>query len=148
MTYNKCFVCGSDKVESESGYTQCKQCGFHTQLSYKDLSIDYKENPITPFDKFATNFPNIVQDLMMFDEVNNLYWLPIILDIYPVGIIYPIGTSVNDWTWCYAPYKVIPLSERKEYPIKGRTNEYHEYMLDVENEFRSKEFEEVLSKMK
>jgi len=144
MNIIKCKVCGNTHVDKEDNLYVCKKCGFHTSSVYINLNKDYQTKPKTVFDNYLLQMPKLVQDIVVYDEVNKCYWLPMILNVYPIGIIYPNGLNKDNWSWMFSKYIVIPLEERINYPNPQKQGEYFEYRLDVENEQLISNYEDGL----
>ena len=73
-----------------------------------------------------------MKKLKMVDMGLNSVWYPTFMQM-PGGMLYIEGKSAQAWKWKVA--KVIPIlgEERKQYPIIGKTDEYHTSRLDVDN---------------
>jgi len=134
MKITKCNVCGNEHITQEENIYQCKECGFHTTDMYVKLSKNYIKSPKTQFDQYLVHMPKIVQDLKKYDRASKTYWLPMILNVYPVGIIYPNGLDKENWSWMFSEYKAIPINERINFPNPQKPGEYFEYQLDIDNE--------------
>jgi len=148
MNYTTCFNCNSEHIEIADGMTLCKDCGFYTMKGFNVLSKNYYDKPKTEFDGFLKSQPLLVQSLKLYDETQKLYWIPFILNVYPVGIIYPNGTSLDNWKWCFSVYKPIQISERSKYPNPNKPGEFFEYNLDIENETQCESFGQALEYLK
>ena len=77
--------------------------------------------------------PKIVNDLKFIDEERNIIWYPSVLQIPGEGMIFPDGTSKDDWGWSVAKQVNIPTEEQKEYPVPGKEGAYYDSKLDMEN---------------
>ena len=76
--------------------------------------------------------PPLVVELQKYDPERNLIWLPVVLNMGKMGIIWPEGTKTK-WYWKYAEMVDIPTEEQQKYPIAGKDGEYYKNRLDVEN---------------
>ena len=147
MKYKKCFNCNSTNIETNEDAVLCKECGFYSTLNFKNLSEDFDEQPKNSFDSFMKGMHKIVKDLTKYDVKNELYWLPYILHIYPKAILYPLGNSVNNWKWSFAPYKAIDKDKIKDYPNPSKPGEFYEYILDIDNEVSYDNYIDALKNM-
>mgnify|MGYP000947016233 FL=1 len=126
-----CPVCGTNHrlfVESDNHgeAKMCFNCGFMTHSRYISNS------------EFSSNIekqnPKIVNALKI--EHEGLNWYPSVINIPNKGIIYPEGTSIEDWKWTLARVIDIPIFERIKYPVPGKEGEFYETMLDIENSIK------------
>jgi len=76
--------------------------------------------------------PTLIKELSFFDEERGLVWIPSVLNMGKLGIIYPKG-SRNNWNWEYAKIIDIPRNKQKDYPVLGKENVFYKSRLDVEN---------------
>ncbi len=147
MKVKKCPYCSSTNLREEEKMIVCEKCGFHTLPLYTNLSEDYENNPITPFDRIMKAQPILLKVLKVLDKNTNQWWFPLIMNLYPKGIVYPIGDE-NNWKWAFSSYVVIPLDLREQYPIPDRPGEYYEYQLDLQNTAYCNTYLEAIDKFK
>jgi hypothetical protein len=74
----------------------------------------------------------LIKELSFQDEERGLVWIPSVLNMGRLGIIYPRGTR-NNWYWEYAKIIDIPRNKQKDYPVVGKENVFYKSRLDVEN---------------
>jgi len=140
-----CPNCKSKKIDSTETLHICTDCGFHTEIkSFVELSIDYQIQPKTGFDRIMLRQPKIVQDLKIFDDNTNSYWIPIVSNHYPVFTYSPIG-SIDSWEYMIVPYKVIPLLDRENYPDPINIGKFLEYTLDFDNTITYPDFKTMIT---
>ena len=111
---DKCF---EDVQENFTSYL-CFNCGFMSDSRYESDSIALIEN--------LKNSPKLVQDLQHKDLQRDIVWFPAVINMGEKGLIFPEGTSEEDYVWKYAQVVDIPEEERHNY------NNY-DRRLDVEN---------------
>ena len=78
-------------------------------------------------------------EVVSIDEERGLEWYPSVINMGPMGMIYPEGTPEN-WVYKVAKVVAIPEEDRKNYPKEE--GGYYETFLDVENalEYPSNKF--------
>lgn len=95
-------------IETKTEYVSlwaCQTCGYKTHSRMKIGS-----NTVTDY---HLSLPNLIQDL--HKEVNGLVWYPSIVNIEEKGMVFPDGTSVDDWVWISAKAVEIPEEERSAF---------------------------------
>lgn len=136
----KCPQCGETSVLKENDVRICMSCGFQSLPTYlKDSET---------IELMINTAPKIIKELMFYDDKIEKYWVPSILDVNRVGMVFPEGNKDN-WKWAYAPYKAIPTFERIKYPVQGKEDEYYEYRLGLEDVeyFENNDFVSALKKL-
>ena len=106
-------------IETKTEYISlwaCQTCGYKTHSRMKIGS-----NTVTDY---HSTLPNLIQDL--HQEVNGLVWYPSIVNIEEKGMVFPDGTSTEDWAWVSAKAVEIPKEERSAF--KGAM-----YKMDMAN---------------
>ena len=81
----------------------------------------------------------MVKELKVDDEERGLEWYPSVINMGPMGLIYPEGTK-NLWNWKAAKVKEIPEQERDNYPKEDGSGNY-ETFLDIHNAESYQKFE-------
>lgn len=123
-----CFV-----EELENGFKSylCFDCGYTTNSALKIGTDKCKEE--------TQNYTELVKDLKVEDKETGLEWYPSVINMGPMGLIYPEGTK-HLWYWKVAKVKEIPESQRENYPKES--GGYYETFLDVDQaeSFNSFEF--------
>ena len=111
---DKCF----EEVQKEFSSFLCFNCGFMSDSRYENDSINLIEN--------LKKSPKLVQDLKIVDRERNIVWFPAVINMGELGMIFPEGKGINDFTWKYAKLVDIPEEERAKY-------DNYDKRLDVEN---------------
>tara|TARA_R110002012_G_scaffold144955_1_gene303205 strand:- start:1195 stop:1638 length:444 start_codon:yes stop_codon:yes gene_type:complete len=111
---DKCF----EEVQKEFSSFLCFNCGFMSDSRYENDSINLIEN--------LKKSPKLVQDLKIVDRERNIVWFPAVINMGELGMIFPEGKGINDYTWKYAKLVDIPEEERAKY-------DNYDKRLDVEN---------------
>ena len=111
---DKCF----EEVQKEFSSFLCFNCGFMSDSRYENDSINLIEN--------LKKSPKLVQDLKIVDKDRNIVWFPAVINMGELGMIFPEGKGINDYTWKYAKLVDIPEEERAKY-------DNYDKRLDVEN---------------
>ena len=100
-------------------------CGFASNEHYKIGSV--------AIERVLESAPQIVKDLAFKDEARGIVWLPSVVQIPGKGIVFPDGVSTEKWGYRFAPEIEIPLKEQSEWPIEGKSGEFYQNRLDMEN---------------
>ena len=111
---DKCF----EEIQEEYSSYLCFNCGFMSDSRYENDSINLIEN--------LKKSPKLVQDLKIVDKDRNIVWFPAVINMGELGMIFPEGKGINDYTWKYAKLVDIPEEERAKY-------DNYDKRLDVEN---------------
>ena len=117
-----CFYHKDDKTGIESYL--CMTSGYTSTSLFVKGSESCK--------KAIENSPPLVVDLQQYDPERNLIWLPVVLNMGKLGIIWPEGHK-DKWYWKFANMVDIPKEEQKDYPIPGEEGKFYENKLDIEN---------------
>ena len=111
---DKCF----EEIQEEYSSYLCFNCGFMSDSRYENDSINLIEN--------LKKSPKLVQDLKIVDKDRNIVWFPAVINMGELGMIFPEGKGINEYTWKYAKLVDIPEEERAKY-------DNYDKRLDVEN---------------
>ena len=111
---DKCF---EDIQETFTSYL-CFNCGFMSDSRYEIGSLTLIEN--------LKSSPKLVQDLQIEDKQRNIVWFPAVINMGEKGLIFPEGTTPQDYVWKYAQVVEVSEEEREKYDNYDRR-------LDIEN---------------
>ncbi len=133
-----CFVQRMGEVESYL----CMDSGYTTNTTYKKGS-DVIKNA-------EARAPKLVNDLQFFDKERDLIWFPSVVQVPGIGMIFPDGSSVDDWGYSVAKQVAIPTEEQKNFPVPGKEGVYYQSKLDMENlkTFDKMKFEDACEELK
>lgn len=122
-----CRRCNSDacyQIQEDGSHIrwQCMDCGFYTNtLMLSDSeAIKYLKD----------TSPELIKDLL-FEDSDGFIWAPATINRPGIGLIFPDGTSVDNWYWAFAPEVLIATDQRYRYPVKGKEGEYHTHKVDM-----------------
>jgi len=101
----------------------CLDCG------YTSTSLNLEDSPIVR--QYEETAPELFKLLRWIDPQTKLVWYPIVLNFPSFGMIFPDGTSVENWQWMSAPAVDIPFNDQKKYPIPGAPNKYYTKRVDL-----------------
>ena len=112
-----CPICGDkdhcfEDMQDDYSAFMCFNCGFMSNTNYTG---DHIQNADTS---------KLINDLRTLDEDRQIWWYPCVLNMGPLGMVYPEGDTKN-WEWKYA--KVIEIDD------KDGTYGDHTHRLDVTN---------------
>ena len=102
----------------------CMSTGYMTTTQFKAESESFQNH--------LASSPKIVNELQFVDHLRGLVWIPCVLNMGKLGIIFPEG-SRDDWIWKYASIVDIPKEEQHNYPVPKKDGEFYETKLDLEN---------------
>tara|TARA_Y100000593_G_scaffold91723_1_gene181365 strand:+ start:1909 stop:2430 length:522 start_codon:yes stop_codon:yes gene_type:complete len=117
-----CFRVYTDPPSDE--HYLCMSTGYMASSYFK---ID-NEN----FKKEIDASPELVKALQHYDEERDLIWIPTVLNMGKLGMIFPDG-NLEEWCWKFAKTIEISEEEQKNYPVPGKDGEFYNSKLDVEN---------------
>lgn len=101
----------------------CVGCGYTT------TTLNVEGSPVVS--EYEETTAELIKGLRWVDTNTNLVWYPIVLNFPSFGIIFPDGTSEQDWGWKAAPAIDIPEEEQKKYPIPGHKDAYYTKRIDM-----------------
>lgn len=134
-----CDRCGSDacytqEVNNEIKLYHCYGCGFMANTAMK------RDNEF--FHQQMEVLPELYKELMSEDE-NGTIWMPSVINIPNVGMVFAEGTRADNWVW--AAVKAKPMSEEEKAKFKSKGKDY-EYKMDTETmkHFPEREYMEAL----
>lgn len=121
-----CRKCGSPlcyERHSESIiFWDCLQCGYSTNT----LLLVNTEAVLS----YQSMVPRLFQDIKYVDS-DGLVWFPTTVTKEGVGIIFPDGTSKDNWRWAVARH--VPVEEAEKERFKKKDGTYHKYKTDMKN---------------
>ena len=127
-----------EKIKSPiNGTENCFKVYSDTETHYLCMSTGYMSShnfklEDTNFQEQINNSPELVKSLQHYDEETDLIWIPTVLNMGKLGMIFPEG-NLSDWNWCYAKNVEITEEEREKYPVPGKEGEFFRSRLDIEN---------------
>lgn len=128
-----CPHCGSHECfeesqtlpdEQEVQSYMCMECGYTTST----LNVLGSE----VIEGYEQSTAELIKDLRWIDPNTNLVWYPIVLNFPSFGIIFPDGSSKDNWFWRAAPAVEIPVEDQKNYPIPGHKDQFYTKRIDME----------------
>lgn len=132
---NNCF---EHEQVFEDGTTvkswMCMDSGFTS------TTLNTEDSPI--IDSYEETTAELIKELKWIDPETKLIWYPMVLNFPSFGIIFPDGSSKDDWQWMAAPAVDIPEADRKKYPIPGQTDQFYTRKINMEagRKFSSDQF--------
>ncbi len=100
----------------------CLQCGYNTNT----LLLENTEAVVA----YEGMVPSLFRDIKFVDK-DGFAWFPTTITKEGVGIIFPDGTSKEDWKWAFARH--VPVSEEEKERFKRPDGTYHKYKTDMKN---------------
>lgn len=121
-----CRKCGSPLCYERHAegiiFWDCIQCGFSTNT----LLLENTEAVLT----YEGMMPSLFRDIKYTDK-DGFVWFPTTITTEGVGIIFPDGTSKDNWKWAVARH--VPVSEEEKERFKKGDGTYHKYKTDMKN---------------
>ena len=103
----------------------CVDCGYtSTSLNIQGSEVIEQYNDTTA---------ELIKELAWIDSNTNLVWYPIVLNFPTFGIIFPDGTSKDEWKWMAAPAVDIAEKSQINFPITGQPGKFHTRRVDIES---------------
>jgi hypothetical protein len=84
------------------------------------------------FQKQMDGSPELIKALQHYDEETDLVWIPTVLNMGKLGMVFPDG-NLENWVWKHAKNVDIPKEEQEKYPVPGKDGEFYSSKLDLEN---------------
>lgn len=137
-TKGKCPHCGGTECFEENQVIPGAQDSSTDQLvtSWMCMDCGYTSTTLNEegseiIMQYEGSTAELIRDLRWVDPETNLVWYPIILNFPSFGIIFPDGTSKDNWTWMAAPAIDIPEEEREKFPIPGQPGQFYARRIDM-----------------
>ena len=132
------------ELDEKTGVSKmCIGSGYFTN----EYPLNYKKNPDFDLSTFENGMPELMKALK-FDDGES-YWYPTSIRTN-VGMVFPVGESIDNWQWCYAPVKELTPSEKKdtiaaEYDSKLDMDnaQYFERFMDASKELSGMDWNEL-----
>ena len=100
----------------------CLQCGYTTNT----LLLVNTESVLS----YESMIPSLFKDIKFVDS-EGFVWFPTTITKEGIGIIFPDGTSKDNWRWSVARH--IPVEEGEKERFKKSDGTYHKYKTDMKN---------------
>jgi len=121
---SNCFqedhVVGENKVSSYL----CMSCGY-TTTTLNTSTSQY----ITSFEETC---PTLFTDIKFHDKETDLVWYPTVLNFPDKGLVFPDGTSRDDWQWRAVPYTPVDEDEKEKYPVPNKPGEFYQTKANMQ----------------
>jgi len=138
FTGNKCVLIEADPANNIESRI-CMETGFTTSDKFKIGSPTITE--------YESMIPQLYKDTKYTDNLLEQVWYLSTMRT-AVGCLYADGNTKDDFVWKLAEVKELTSEERKEYPVEGKTDEYHTHIVDIDNaeEFPKNDFKSAIDK--
>jgi hypothetical protein len=103
-------------------FWDCLQCGYSTNtllLVNTEAAVSYE-----------SMLPRLFKDIK-FEDKDGFVWYPTTVTKEGVGIIFPDGTTKDNWKWAVARH--VPVLEEEKERFKKKDGTYHKYKTDMKN---------------
>tara|TARA_R110001592_G_C13117032_1_gene745479 strand:+ start:926 stop:1414 length:489 start_codon:yes stop_codon:yes gene_type:complete len=116
-------------------------CGYASNEHYK-IGSEAVENVLS-------KAPQLIQELAFDDNARGIVWIPSVVQIPNKGIVFPDGTSKDQWGYRFAAEIEIPEEEQKDWPIEGKDGEFYKARLDMDNStpYESWQFSDAIANL-
>lgn len=101
----------------------CMTCGYTTTTLSK-MNSEFLEN-------FEESAPELFKDIKFHDQETDLLWYPTVLNFPEYGLVFPDGTTPEDWKWRAVPVVPVPDDEKEKYPIPNEPGKFYETKADM-----------------
>lgn len=101
----------------------CLDCGY--------TSTTLNEEGSELISQYEESTAELIKDLRWVNPDTNLVWYPIVLNFPTFGIIFPDGSSKDEWRWMAAPAVDIPQADQQKYPIPGQPGKFYTKRVDM-----------------
>ena len=83
----------------------------------------------------------------MFEDENELIWMPTTINLPQQGMVFYNGTNKENAKWAAVKAVEVLEEEKEKYPIKSKPGEFYKYRMDMSTmkPFEMKEFMEALT---
>jgi Zn ribbon nucleic-acid-binding protein len=122
----ECPICNSDACyhtkakETNFESYMCFTCGYSTSTQMKE-----GEEIITQTRETSAE---LIKDLEIIQE--GYVWYPSVMNIPEQGIVFPDGSSKDQWMWASMKAVKVKEEEKEKYPVPGKKGEYYTYRID------------------
>lgn len=122
-----CKKCGSKlcyetQVNLDITNYACMGCGFYTNTLMKEGEEFYNTTIET--------LPELFKEIIYTDD-EGFKWSPTVVNVEDKGLVFPNGTSKDNWQWCGVLSIPVSEEEKTKYPIKGKPGQYYKYRMDM-----------------
>ena len=138
FTGNDCVLIEADDQTGEESRI-CMETGYTTTERFKVGSDTIKE--------YESSVPQLYKDTKYLDPLLDQYWFLATMRT-AMGCLYADGTTKDDYKWKLAPVRELTEEEKVNYPVEGKTDEYHTHIIDIENPetYDQNKFQEAMDK--
>lgn len=121
-----CRKCSSplcyERHEEGIIFWDCLQCGFSTNT----LLLKNTEAVLS----YQSMMPSLFVDIK-YEDKEGFVWFPTTVIKDGIGIIFPDGSSKDDWKWAVARH--VPVEDLEKEKFKKKDGSYHKYKTDMKN---------------
>jgi hypothetical protein len=121
-----CRKCGSPLCYERHGdgivFWDCLQCGYSTNT----LLLVNTEAILS----YESMLPRLFKDIK-YEDKEGFVWYPTTVTKEGVGIIFPDGTTKDNWKWAVARH--VPVLEEEKERFKKKDGSYHKHKTDMKN---------------
>ena len=97
---------------------------------YTCTSLNVEESDT--INKYEETTAELIKELKWIDPETRLIWYPMVLNFPSFGIIFPDGSSKDDWQWMAAPAVDIAEADRHKYPVPGQPGVFYPRRVNME----------------
>ena len=116
-------ICYRVQVTPEISNYMSLSCGFISNTLMKEGEEYYEQS--------MESMPELYKDLAWTDPETDMVWIPNTINVEDVGMVFPYGTSGEDWTWAAVKAVEIPKEEQKNHPTPGKEGKFQTYKMDM-----------------
>ena len=127
-------ACYTQEVNNEIKLYHCYGCGFMANTAMKRDSEFFTQQ--------MEVLPELYKELMGEDE-NGVIWMPSVINIPNVGMVFAEGTRADNWVWAAVKATLMSEEEKAKFKAKGKDYEY-KMDMDTMKHFPEREYMEAL----
>jgi len=116
-------ICYRVQVTNEVSNYMSLSCGFISNTLMKEGEEYYEQS--------MESMPELYKDLAWTDPKTDMIWIPNTINVEDVGMVFPYGTSKEEWSWAAVKAVEIPKEEQKDHPVPGQKGKFLTHKMDM-----------------
>ena len=113
-------------------YTEPASDEHYLCMSSGYMASSYFKIDNEAFKKEMNASPELVKALQHYDSERDVVWIPTVLNMGKLGMIFPDG-NLENWCWKYAKNVEISKEEQEKYPDPNNPGTFYKKRMDMKN---------------